>query len=119
MAAATAFELVIAQAQKLVANHADGRPVVGTGVATGGIVDREQGLIVENAGAGWSQVPAQRMLEALPQPLVLDNNARAAVAVGDLGTRSLRDQGQTLQIPYLDQNVVRYFEADQQAEAVK
>lgn len=85
MAAATAFELVIAQAQKLVANHADGRPVLGTGVATGGIVDREQGLIVENAGAGWSQVPAQRMLEALPQPLVLDNNARAAVAVGGSG----------------------------------
>lgn len=85
MAAATAFELVIAQAQKLVADHADGRPVLGTGVATGGIVDREQGLIVENAGAGWSQVPAQRMLEALPQPLVLDNNARAAVAVGGSG----------------------------------
>lgn len=45
--------------------------------------------------------------------------ARAAVAVGDLGARSLRDQGQTLQIPSLDQDVVRYFEADQQAEAVK
>lgn len=78
MTAAEAFELVIAQAETLVADHADGRPVLGTGVATGGIVDREQGLIVENAGAGWSQVPAQRMLEALPQPLVLDNNARAA-----------------------------------------
>ena len=45
--------------------------------------------------------------------------ARAAVAVGDLGARSLRDQGQTLQIPSPDQDVVRYFEADQQAEAVK
>ncbi|PRA13416.1 oxidoreductase [Arthrobacter sp. MYb211] len=44
--------------------------------------------------------------------------ARAAVAVGDLGARSLRSSGQTLQIPGLEEGLVSYFEADQQAQNV-
>lgn len=76
--AKASFALVIAEAQALVDEHAQGRPILGTGVATGGIVDRINGRIIENRGAGWSKVPAVQMLGALPQPLVLDNNARAA-----------------------------------------
>lgn len=76
--ASTSFDLVIEQAQQLIADHAQGRRVLGTGVATGGIVDRVNGRIVENLGAGWQEVPAVQMLADLPQPLILDNNARAA-----------------------------------------
>ncbi|WP_313811440.1 ROK family transcriptional regulator [Glutamicibacter sp.] len=76
--AQSSFALVIEQANKLIAEHGKGRTILGTGVATGGIVDRINGRIVENQGAGWSEVPAVQMLAQLPQPLVLDNNARAA-----------------------------------------
>ncbi|MGO2051507.1 hypothetical protein CQ010_01895 [Arthrobacter sp. MYb211] len=76
--AEASFALIIEQANLLIAEHAKGRQILGTGVATGGIVDRINGRIVENQGAGWSEVPAVSMLADLPQPLILDNNARAA-----------------------------------------
>lgn len=44
--------------------------------------------------------------------------ARAAVAVGDLGARSLRSGGGALDIPELPADVVRYFEDAQQRVAV-
>ncbi|WP_309408347.1 ROK family protein [Glutamicibacter sp. PS] len=73
------FDVVVAEATKLVEEHAVGRHVLGTGVATGGIVDRERGIIVENSGAGWFDVHAVAQLAGrLPGPVVLDNNARAA-----------------------------------------
>ncbi|MFC9934398.1 MULTISPECIES: ROK family protein [Micrococcaceae] len=78
LGAQESFKLVINQAKQLVDEHAKGRPILGTGVATGGIVDRINGRIVENRGARWQQVPAVQMLEELPQPIILDNNARAA-----------------------------------------
>lgn len=76
--AQASFALVIEQANQLIKEKANGRRILGTGVATGGIVDRINGRIIENKGAGWKQVPAVEMLSELPQPLILDNNARAA-----------------------------------------
>lgn len=70
--------LVTERARQLIADHSNGRMILGTGVATGGIVDRLGGRIIENQGAGWSWIPAVALLEGLPQPLVLENNARAA-----------------------------------------
>ena len=79
MDVARAFEAIVAGARKLVRQHAGGRRVLGTGVATGGIVDRQRGLIVENPGAAWVDVPAVQLLaEQLPHPVILDHNARAA-----------------------------------------
>ncbi|MGH3651877.1 Gfo/Idh/MocA family protein [Glutamicibacter sp.] len=44
--------------------------------------------------------------------------ARAAVAVGDYGARSMRAEGEALQIPALDGQLAEYFAANQQAAAV-
>ncbi|QCY46450.1 Hypothetical protein GcLGCM259_0690 [Glutamicibacter creatinolyticus] len=74
-----AFEVIVAGARDLMQQHAGGRRVLGTGVATGGIVDRQQGRIVDNPGAAWVDVPAVQLLaEQLPLPVILDHNARAA-----------------------------------------
>jgi predicted NBD/HSP70 family sugar kinase len=62
----------------LLAEHAGGRAPVGLGVATGGWVDREDGVIVEHARLGWRGVPARRLLEdATGLPVRVDNHARA------------------------------------------
>ncbi|WP_313811450.1 Gfo/Idh/MocA family oxidoreductase [Glutamicibacter sp.] len=44
--------------------------------------------------------------------------ARAAVAVGDLGARSLRSKGETMYIPELGEQALQYFAANQSAERV-
>ncbi|WP_130450515.1 ROK family transcriptional regulator [Zhihengliuella halotolerans] len=79
MAAEAAFDLIVAAADGLIAEHAADRPILGTGLATGGIVDSDLGIIIDNPGAGWKEVPALDLLGGrLPGPLFLDNNARAA-----------------------------------------
>jgi predicted NBD/HSP70 family sugar kinase len=61
-----------------VADHAAGRTPVGLGIATGGWVDRADGVIVEHAMLGWRDVPARRVFaDATGLPVRVDNHARA------------------------------------------
>lgn len=79
MGAAESIELVVAAAENLVDAHARGRQLLGTGIATGGIVDRHAAVIIDNPGAGWRDVRVMDLLRGrLPSPVILDNNARAA-----------------------------------------
>ncbi|MFL4476289.1 ROK family protein [Paeniglutamicibacter sp. MACA_103] len=79
MGPAESIELVVAAARALVDTHAQERPLLGTGIATGGIVDRHAAVIIENPGAGWRNVHVMDLLRGrLPGPVILDNNARAA-----------------------------------------
>lgn len=73
------IELVVSAAEKLIDAHADRHIILGTGIATGGIVDRASGVVVDNPAAGWQNVRVMDMLRGrLPAPVIVDNNARAA-----------------------------------------
>ncbi|GAA1499016.1 ROK family transcriptional regulator [Paeniglutamicibacter kerguelensis] len=73
------IDLVVAAAENLVDTYAGTCTILGTGIATGGIVDREAGIIVDNPSAGWQNVRVMDLLRGrLPSPVILDNNARAA-----------------------------------------
>ena len=61
-----------------VAEHAAGRMPVGLGIATGGWVDRADGVIIEHAMLGWRDVPARQVFaDATGLPVRVDNHARA------------------------------------------
>ncbi|TDU03760.1 putative NBD/HSP70 family sugar kinase [Streptomyces sp. 846.5] len=58
--------------------HAGGRSVLGLGVVTGGWVDPESGVLVENSALGWRDVPLrQALLSATRLPIHVDSHARA------------------------------------------
>jgi predicted NBD/HSP70 family sugar kinase len=61
-----------------VAEHAAGRTPVGLGIATGGWVDRADGVIIEHTMLGWRDVPARQIFAAATGlPVRVDNHARA------------------------------------------
>ena len=61
-----------------VAEHAAGRTPVGLGIATGGWVNRGDGVIIEHAMLGWRDVPVRQVLaDATGLPVRVDNHARA------------------------------------------
>jgi predicted NBD/HSP70 family sugar kinase len=63
---------------EFLADHADGRAPLGLGVATGGWVDRGDGVILDNPLLGWRNVPVRQWLaEATGLPVRVDNHARA------------------------------------------
>jgi predicted NBD/HSP70 family sugar kinase len=63
---------------EFLAGHADGRPVAGLGVAVGGWVDPEGGVVVEHGLLGWRDVAVRRVLEeATGLPVRVDNHARS------------------------------------------
>jgi predicted NBD/HSP70 family sugar kinase len=74
--------------------HAKGRSVLGLGVVTGGWVDPDAGILVENAALGWRDVPLRRALQPVVRlPVHVEGHARAlahaellfgAVGGGDL-----------------------------------
>lgn len=67
-----------ARIPEFVTAHAAGRSLAGLGVATGGWVDRADGVIMEHALLGWRGVPARHLLtEATGLPVRVDNHARA------------------------------------------
>ncbi|WP_291280189.1 ROK family transcriptional regulator [Galactobacter sp.] len=71
--------LIADAADVLLAQHAEGRVILGTGVASGGIVDGPAGVIKENRGADWTEVPVVDLLsDRLPGPILVDHNTRAA-----------------------------------------
>jgi predicted NBD/HSP70 family sugar kinase len=87
------LERIAARVPGFLGAHADGRRPVGLGVATGGWVDRADGVVVEHALLGWQDVPARQLLaEATGLPVRVDNHARALVRAeqlfGDPRTRA-------------------------------
>lgn len=68
-----------------VAEHAAGRTPVGLGIATGGWVDRADGVIIEHTMLGWRDVPARQVFaEATGLPVRVDNHARAVARAEQL-----------------------------------
>ncbi|MFG2819251.1 ROK family protein [Kitasatospora sp. NPDC048365] len=58
--------------------NAFGRSVLGLGVVTGGWVDPEAGVVVENAALGWRDVPVRETLRrAVRLPVHVEGHARA------------------------------------------
>ncbi|MFC1414250.1 ROK family protein [Streptacidiphilus sp. N1-12] len=58
--------------------HAGGRSVLGLGVVTGGWVDPESGILVENSALGWRDVPLRQALRSATRlPIHVDSHARA------------------------------------------
>ena len=61
-----------------VAEHADGRAPLGVGVATGGWVDPDNGILVEHPVLGWRGVPVRDIMAAATGlPVRVDNHSRA------------------------------------------
>ncbi len=76
---------LVARIGGFLAEHAVGRTPVGLGIATGGWVDRADGVIIEHAMLGWRDVPAgQIFAEATGLPVRVDNHARALVRAEQL-----------------------------------
>jgi len=64
---------------------AGGRPVLGLGLAAGGWVDSDAGVIADHPLLGWHDVHARDMLERLTGlPVRVDGHARAMVRAEDL-----------------------------------
>ena len=58
--------------------HAGGRSVLGLGVVTGGWVDPESGVLVENSALGWRDVPLRQTLRSATRlPIHVESHARA------------------------------------------
>lgn len=74
------------------AEQAGGRTPLGLGVASGGWVDREHGVIMENAPLGWRNVPVRELMTAATGlPVYVDSHSRALARAeqlfGDARTR--------------------------------
>jgi predicted NBD/HSP70 family sugar kinase len=70
--------VVAARIPAFIAEHAAGRTPIGLGVATGGWVDRVEGVVIEHAMLGWRRVPVGRVFaDATGLPVRVDNHARA------------------------------------------
>ncbi len=80
------------------ARHAAGRSVLGLGAVTGGWVDAEQGVVVENAALGWANMPLRAELaSAFRLPVYLDGHARA-LARAELLFGASRDRADLVQL---------------------
>ncbi|HVK21109.1 MAG TPA: ROK family protein [Actinokineospora sp.] len=74
-----------AAADGLAALRAPGRIPLGLGVATGGWVDPDAGVLVEHASLGWSDVPVRALLAARTGlPVRVDSHARALAGAEQL-----------------------------------
>lgn len=77
--AAEAVAKVATAAEEFVDAHRNDVTLLGTGVASGGIVDRQTSTIVENPNAGWRTVDVgAHFAGRLPGPVIVEHNARAA-----------------------------------------
>lgn len=74
-------EVLATAADRLVRLHAEhlpGQVPLGLGVAAGGWVDTEAGVLVEHASLGWRDVPVRDLLAARTGlPVLVDGHARA------------------------------------------
>ncbi|TCK22167.1 ROK family transcriptional regulator [Pseudonocardia endophytica] len=81
----------------LLDEHAEGRAPLGVGVATGGWVDPESGVVVRHAQLGWTDVEVGRVLEdTLGIPVRVESHSRALAKaeqlIGDHRTRARSSQ---------------------------
>lgn len=75
---AAVLQDVAAQLPGFLRRHAAGRSVLGLGVVTGGWVDPESGVVVENSALGWRDVPLRQALRSATRlPIHVDSHARA------------------------------------------
>jgi len=71
--------------REFLAEQAGGRAALGLGVATGGWVDRTEGVIVEHPLLDWRDVEARQLLaDATGLPVRIDNHARALAGAEQL-----------------------------------
>ena len=78
---------------RFLAEHASGRQPLGLGIATGGWVDPDAGVIVEHPVLHWQDVPVRELLsQATGLPVRIDSHARALIRAeqlfGDQRSRS-------------------------------
>lgn len=74
-----ALAKIIAAATNLLETSTRPGEILGTGVATGGIVDQERGIVIDQPSAGWKNLDVMTPLrEALPGPVVFEHNAKSA-----------------------------------------
>lgn len=75
---AAVLQDIAAQLPGFLRRHAGGRSVLGLGVVTGGWVDPESGVLVENSALGWRDVPLRQTLRSATRlPIHVDSHARA------------------------------------------
>ena len=75
---AAVLQDIAAQLPGFLRRHAAGRSVLGLGVVTGGWVDPESGVLVENSALGWRDVPLRQALASATRlPIHVDSHARA------------------------------------------
>jgi predicted NBD/HSP70 family sugar kinase len=75
---AAVLQDIAAQLPGFLRRHAGGRSVLGLGVVTGGWVDPESGVVVENTALGWRDVPLRQTLRSATRlPIHVDSHARA------------------------------------------
>ncbi|MBF9067068.1 ROK family transcriptional regulator [Streptacidiphilus fuscans] len=73
-----ALREVAARLPEFLRRHAHGRSVLGLGVVTGGRVDPDAGVLVDNAALGWRDVPLRRTLQQLVRlPVHVEGHAQA------------------------------------------
>ena len=81
---ATAVDAVAREVRLLREQYAD-RRIHGIGAAVGGWVDEESGMLVDNAGLGWRDVPLADLLgEATGLPSYVGNHGRALLRAEQL-----------------------------------
>jgi predicted NBD/HSP70 family sugar kinase len=69
---------IAAQLPGFLRRNSGGRSVLGLGVVTGGRVDPESGVAIENTGLGWQDVPLRQTLRSATRlPIHVDSHARA------------------------------------------
>ncbi|CAL9555685.1 Transcriptional regulator [Actinosynnema sp. ALI-1.44] len=86
------FERVLARFPAFLERTGAGRAPLGVGLATGGWVDPERGVVVRHSQLGWRDVPAREALRPLGLPVHVESHgralARAEQLFGDQRTRS-------------------------------
>ncbi|MFV0463128.1 MAG: ROK family protein [Nostocoides sp.] len=71
---------VVQQVTEMLTPHAPASPVAATGVALPGLVDERHGMGYFSANLGWSDLPAQQLLEThLGTPVALGHDVRAGL----------------------------------------
>jgi predicted NBD/HSP70 family sugar kinase len=75
---AAVLQDIAAQLPGFLRRNAGGRSVLGLGVVTGGWVDPESGVLIENTALGWHDIPLRQALRSATRlPIHVDSHARA------------------------------------------
>ncbi|MCC8242832.1 ROK family transcriptional regulator [Saccharothrix luteola] len=78
------FHGILDRFPRFLDRHRNGRVPLGIGLATGGWVDPERGVIVRHSQLGWRDVPAREALRPLHLPVHVESHSRALVRAEQL-----------------------------------